>query len=276
MKDAHIAIVVKMLVVFMLLLALEGDLVEGYYDLLRWVGFLVAGWAAYNAYQQRDTIWFLIMIIVAVVYNPFSRVEFDKSTWAVVNSAVAVLILAETFKERFGLVFRSRSNETKNDKEKDYYKSPFYHDLSDEDKKEKKENIDSLFYPKKENGLKIIYFEDDAFISEIYATKFINNGYKVRHFSYPPKDVLEKIDEFKPDLIFTDIIMPETDGYKLIEAVRKKAKFDSIPIFVISNISSEESIEKAKGLGADKYFVSASHTPDQLIEVIDKELKKRK
>jgi CheY-like chemotaxis protein len=56
------------------------------------------------------------------------------------------------------------------------------------------------------------------------------------------------------DLIFTDIVMPEMDGFELCEEVRKTPEFRDIPIVVVSTHVDGNYIIKALRLGADDYL----------------------
>ena len=55
------------------------------------------------------------------------------------------------------------------------------------------------------------------------------------------------------DMIFTDLVMPEMDGFELCEEVRKTPEIQSLPIIVVSTHFENEYILKALRLGADDY-----------------------
>lgn len=61
---------------------------------------------------------------------------------------------------------------------------------------------------------------------------------------------LARMHEVKPDLLITDINMPEMDGFELIEAVRAVPAFKGVPILVLSTEFSDEKKAKARDAGA--------------------------
>jgi len=78
-------------------------------------------------------------------------------------------------------------------------------------------------------------------------------------------DGLSKVSADKPDLIITDLIMPEMNGYKLIEKIKSIDKFKSLPIIVLSAQAAKENKEMAMKLDAKKYLTK----PCSAIELID-------
>ncbi|MDX1628756.1 MAG: response regulator [Fulvivirga sp.] len=79
---------------------------------------------------------------------------------------------------------------------------------------------------------------------------------------------LEKTSTKRPDLIITDLVMPEMDGYMLVEKLKSLDKFKKVPIIVLSAQASAENIDKAMGLKIDKYLTKPC-TADQLIEAVE-------
>ena len=61
---------------------------------------------------------------------------------------------------------------------------------------------------------------------------------------------LAKMHEVVPDLLITDINMPEMDGFELIEAVRQVERFRGTPILVLSTEFSDDKKLRARSAGA--------------------------
>lgn len=61
---------------------------------------------------------------------------------------------------------------------------------------------------------------------------------------------LERMGEVGPDLLITDINMPEMDGFELIEAVRANPRFRGTPILVLSTEFSDDKKTRARTAGA--------------------------
>lgn len=73
--------------------------------------------------------------------------------------------------------------------------------------------------------------------------------------------------EFRPDLIFVDIMMPKLDGYQTCALVKSHPRFRHIPVVMLS--SKDGLFDKARGriVGADHY-ITKPFTRDELLEVI--------
>lgn len=91
--------------------------------------------------------------------------------------------------------------------------------------------------------------------SQGYTPTIVNNG----------REALEKLSQNQFDLILLDLIMPEVDGFEVLEELKNKGI--STPVIVLSNLGQKEDIEKAKTLGAKDFFIK-SDTP--IAEVVEK------
>ena len=70
-------------------------------------------------------------------------------------------------------------------------------------------------------------------------------------------DALAKVAEFQPDLIVTDILMPDMDGYELMMKKWTDQQMYEVPIIVVSAMVSKYDIAAGKALGAKKYITKA-------------------
>ncbi|KIL42278.1 hypothetical protein SD70_01765 [Gordoniibacillus kamchatkensis] len=80
------------------------------------------------------------------------------------------------------------------------------------------------------------------------------------------REALAVIERENPDIVLTDIIMPNMDGLELIEAV--KCKFPNIHIIVLSSHDEYDYVRRAMKLGADDYMLKASLEPQQLLQIL--------
>ena len=102
--------------------------------------------------------------------------------------------------------------------------------------------------------MSLIYIvEDDKNILEIESFALKNSGYDIRGFSLA-KDFYYAMEDFLPDLILLDIMLPDEDGLNILQKLRKDPKTRSLPIILVTAKTSE--IDKVKGLdaGADDYM----------------------
>ena len=79
----------------------------------------------------------------------------------------------------------------------------------------------------------------------------------------------------KPDALLLDINMPEVSGLDMLEFVRRRSKWDNLPVVMLSTEAADVTVDKAMSLGADGY-VTKPVTIDELEAEIKKALEKRK
>lgn len=114
---------------------------------------------------------------------------------------------------------------------------------------------------------KILIIEDDRFIAKMYQTKLSLEGYAVETAENGTQGV-EKIKSFSPDLVLLDIIMPEMDGFGVLEAIRDDDTINSTPVVVMSNLAQEDHLKRAKALGAKDYIIKSQLTPMDVVKKI--------
>ena len=103
--------------------------------------------------------------------------------------------------------------------------------------------------PNSEAKKNILVVDDEAQITRVLKTSLSSQGYGVRTAA-DGAEALHVIQEWSPDLIITDLRMPNLDGLELCREVRKESR---VPIIVLS-VKGEESIKvQALDAGADDY-----------------------
>lgn len=128
-----------------------------------------------------------------------------------------------------------------------------------------------------ENKPQILIIEDDPYILKMYELKLGLEGYQVKT-AVNGRLGLEKLKEGNPDLILLDILMPEMDGFEVLEHLKKDPATKNVPVLVLSNLGQEDHINKAMSFGVQGFIVKSQYTPSQVVEtirgVIMKKLKK--
>lgn len=74
-------------------------------------------------------------------------------------------------------------------------------------------------------------------------------GYQVKEAS-SVQDALTKLAKYKPDLIISDLRMPDMNGFDLLERVKQLPKISSTPVLFLSAIDDFHARKIAKELGA--------------------------
>ena len=116
---------------------------------------------------------------------------------------------------------------------------------------------------------KIIVVEDDPMLGEIYVKKFTEAGFEMKLVT-SGKAVESEVANYQPEIVLLDIVLPDMDGYEILEALSKNNLTRSVPTYVFSNLSAKEDIERATSLGAKGFITKSSFTPSQLVEEVKK------
>lgn len=82
----------------MLLLAIPSIWPYSYYQFLRWVVVCVAGYNAYLAYESKQNNWMIIMIAIAILFNPITPFYLDKSTWGFLDLITSIFMFVSISK----------------------------------------------------------------------------------------------------------------------------------------------------------------------------------
>lgn len=114
----------------------------------------------------------------------------------------------------------------------------------------------------------ILIVDDDKFLVDMYALKFTERGFTVETAESGPT-ALAKIDAgLSPDIYLVDIVMPEMDGFELVQHLKGRSKNKKEVIIILSNLGQKEDVEKGLALGADGYIVKASATPTEVVDKV--------
>lgn len=73
----------------------------GYYILLRWVVAGTGLFAAYITYNLKKAVWSIVLILIALLFNPLIPVHLEKEGWVVIDFVVALFYLVAVFVIRF-------------------------------------------------------------------------------------------------------------------------------------------------------------------------------
>lgn len=121
----------------------------------------------------------------------------------------------------------------------------------------------------------VLIVDDDEFLLEMYALKFKEEGFVVE-IAKTGREALEKVVSIKPDIVLLDIVLPEMDGFSVLQKMRGEKKSSTPLIVMLTNLSQKDDAERGMRLGADDYVVKAHYTPSEVVEKVRKLLAKRK
>ena len=105
----------------------------------------------------------------------------------------------------------------------------------------------------KEIGKHSVFIVDDEGLDITALTHILNTEYII----YAEKDgrfAVENAKKLKPDIIMLDIIMPQTNGYEVLAALKSSEETRNIPVIFLSGLNDSEAEEKGLALGAADYI----------------------
>ena len=85
-------------------------------------------------------------------------------------------------------------------------------------------------------------------------------------------DALDKLHGNKVHLVFTGIVMPRMDGFKLIESMKEDVALSKIPIMISSHLGRQGDKERADELSVRQFIVRGETTPNDVVNIIRSEL----
>jgi twitching motility two-component system response regulator PilG len=114
------------------------------------------------------------------------------------------------------------------------------------------------------SGIKVLVIDDSNTIRRS-AEIFLKQGGHEVLLAEDGFDALSKVNDYEPDLIFCDILMPRLDGYQTVAIIN--LKFSSVPIVMLS--SKDGVFDKARGrmVGSQDYLTKP-FTKDQLLQTV--------
>ena len=121
---------------------------------------------------------------------------------------------------------------------------------------------------------KILIVEDNKELADNFSLLLQDKGYTVS-CAYNGSSGLTKMLEEKPELILCDIMLPDINGYKLLNELKKINKSD-LPVFIFITAKNQRpDFRKAMNLGADDY-ITKPFTMSELLQAIEAQFAKRK
>lgn len=118
------------------------------------------------------------------------------------------------------------------------------------------------------NKKKILLAEDDKFIARAYQDGLTRAGFEVVS-AVNGQEAIDKVKSEKPDLVLLDLIMPKKNGFEVLEEIKADQTL-KMPVIILSNLSQDSDIEKAKELGAVDYIVKSNFSMKEVIKKIEK------
>jgi DNA-binding response OmpR family regulator len=116
-------------------------------------------------------------------------------------------------------------------------------------------------------GLKAVVVEDDRDLQYLYRLKLEREGFEVA-VAENGVEGLKLAEEFKPDIILLDLMMPIMSGAEMLAIMRAQSWGGDARVIILTNISRDEAPQALRFLHVDRYVVKAHHTPAQIMDIV--------
>ena len=107
-----------------------------------------------------------------------------------------------------------------------------------------------------EKKSKILIVDDAIDTVELLRKRFHSEGYDTAE-AYDGEEALKRVDEYNPDLIVLDVMMPKIDGYEVCHRLKTDENRKYIPVLMLTAKGEVESKVKGLEIGADDYLAKA-------------------
>jgi twitching motility two-component system response regulator PilG len=115
-------------------------------------------------------------------------------------------------------------------------------------------------------GLKVLVVDDSKTIRRTAETLLAKEGCTV-YTAVDGFDALAKIADYRPDVIFVDIMMPRLDGYQTCSLIKHNRSFRETPVIMLS--SKDGLFDRARGrIVGSEHYLTKPFTKDELLGAI--------
>lgn len=110
-------------------------------------------------------------------------------------------------------------------------------------------------------SIKILVVEDSRTQAEFLRYILEEEGCRVM-LAEDGREALGEIDSYKPDIVLTDIVMPEIDGYELCRRIKSDDNTKDIPVILVTQLYDPADVIKGLESGADNFIIKPYEQAD--------------
>lgn len=118
---------------------------------------------------------------------------------------------------------------------------------------------------------RVLVIEDEDHIWKIIQYKLKNENHDPVWAS-DGLQAMQILEEMKPDLIISDIMVPYMDGIQILKEIKSRKELRDIPVIILTSKSQEKDVIHGLEMGAQDY-ITKPFSPAELILRVNKTLK---
>lgn len=123
---------------------------------------------------------------------------------------------------------------------------------------------------------KLLIVDDDASGSDMYRMRFEVDKWEVKQaFSSEEAMVILKEENYLPDVILLDLVLPKMQGSELLGIIKKDDRTKDVVVIILTALMLNSADQERISKGADDYIMKINILPHELVERVEKLLKKK-
>ncbi len=125
-----------------------------------------------------------------------------------------------------------------------------------------------------EDQKKILLVEDDTTLATVYRSRLEMEGFQTKEVNNG-EDALSAIQEYKPDLVLLDAMMPKISGFDVLDIIRNTPATANTRVIMLTALSQPKDKERAENLGVDEYLVKSQVVIGDVVERVKHHLQSK-
>lgn len=127
----------------------------------------------------------------------------------------------------------------------------------------------------KKNPVRILVVEDEKPLLKLLVKKVEDEGWEAST-ALDGIEAAKKIASERPTLVLLDLLLPKRDGISVLKEMRERKETADIPVVVLTNLSTGESVSAVLDAGGTDYLVKTDYTLEDVITKIRQRLPKER
>jgi len=111
---------------------------------------------------------------------------------------------------------------------------------------------------------KVLIIEDDRFLRKVIVKKLSREKYQTTEAA-DGEEGLKLAQSENPDLILLDLVLPQMDGFEVLERIKNNKSISKIPVIILSNLGGTDKMNKGLKMGAADFLIKAELNPGEIV-----------